>query len=1433
MVAPFVTPEVAPRLTDILSVQPQVGDPYIEGHEKNVRAFQKLPGRIAAAEEDLIAQGLMDAPFSDPVRAALDNFNTRRVARGAAPTSLPESITMLQSGESLEPVNPVPERSWWNLPSNVINDLQDIFTAIPKLPSIMFQQGRQLDQIGPGLQQVMSGDFEKLQEVPLINMIPGTYALSNILSGNIDELARRPVMTALDVAPLAGAKVMPAATKAQLSKRIARTPKLGRSMRGTDEVLAAGRLVSEKIDEGVKAGLTPEKAMEAVRFNEFEVAKSLGTFGDPQSFIGWVANTTPLGTMSDVAKNWARSSRVGQWAQRSVGANARNATMLNNYLDNAAMDLFNPASPGWLPDGEYTRAAAAKLPDGRPSKFHYSVRDVIDFREKYMGDEAFKSAGYQTQAGWIARRKEVTKMMERKGKGDMSGLTPFESQMVADAHTIANKIIMPHTAISPQAYFLNPNQYSFIEMNMRKTEGMELLDADNAMQLHKKRMTATEYGMRRVLADPDTPLSLEFLASDQWRQFMQDPTISMKSKDLVLKTATYRMLDEGIDITSPVNQQMLRRGAVSPEHLSFLDEVSQPHFSRAQILDVIQPRTTKGGRTRVPEELRVMHEAVKRGDWTTAFRDYRDKVRKTRRKAKLPTKPQPLDEWAKLDPPADPMFRALKQASEIGDHLKAEAKLRLDVEQALWRRADKYEVRQAVPARFYPKAEELASKKAEAFAGALTKRLGVDPAEATRLTQHVREGVMGPMEPLYAKAQRMGTTKAQMNALADPIDGQPLFAKTGLDGNAPLPPALDDLLTGFGREAELMWADLKNAGFDPYFVHHVADDAAKMPRVRPKKGKISQAKNRTVMFAPHSDDVAVALTHQQGEWITRHMNDMFIETLAKGDPNMGVSAFAVTRADLEQQLMPQAQYMARNGKISVYDAMEKLINRQFDQFNPGDWLSTGKKGSPWATEQLYMDKSMIKVIEDLATPAQGSALLDPIMATFRTSVLTLSPRWQIYNLLGNAVFMMMERGGKPLKYLKDATDVIRWNKKAADAAAKGIDIPPPPAVMDKISKHFRMSLNQHGREVAEFQGLAGRAVGRHMTDATAEGLRKATKGAKATQDFIVKMNANVDDAYRIMFYLDEMDQAAKKISPKARSQSKLAGRVPEQLAAEQAVRRFMYSWDTMTPFERQAMRMVFPFYGFMGHVMRFAFNYTVDHPLRMAVIAGFARAEIADWQDGVPERFRRGMMFLNPLEPGKKQKGINIAGWNPFSDIGSMLTLSGLLSQVNPLLSTTLEQMGIDPRTGQASLYPTSTYDPETGRLKLANRNFLTAAIENLIPQTQLVTSRLGLNQDLADMERTNPEAKRRLELSSIGVPTLLREVDPSYESMAAEVARRSAYRTEVAQAVRTPGRASAYPQLREVQQQILALQATQPEATARYTPAKVADIQAGILENV
>ncbi len=333
---------------------------------------------------------------------------------------------------------------------------------------------------------------------------------------------------------------------------------------------------------------------------------------------------------------------------------------------------------------------------------------------------------------------------------------------------------------------------------------------------------------------------------------------------------------------------------------------------------------------------------------------------------------------------------------------------------------------------------------------------------------------------------------------------------------------------------------------------------------------------------------------------------------------------------------------------------------------------------------------------------------------------------------------------------------------------------------------------------------------------------KAGQGLRKALDKSFALNEFVDNWYRSMAYLHGKTKAER-------------GGLSETAALEEGVRaanRVLTDWDSLVPFERQILRTVFPFYGWMKHILKFTLSLPVDHPVRLSIIARFADNEIKDEGTGVPERFRQLYHFGTPDQFGNIM-AINYRGTNPFSDVANYTTLAGFFGQLNPLIGGVAEAAGISGASGRADLYPEQTYDPETGKLIAKGGNVLETVATTVLPPLQVLTDRLGMSaDDLRALKINNPQAYRNRVISALGFPALPQKFNLGRETALAEVARRTATNRAYSSALKSGDwrAASRYPQVAPLLRQIAQMDpSTLPllQPMARYTEGQTPSLDA------
>jgi len=600
------------------------------------------------------------------------------------------------------------------------------------------------------------------------------------------------------------------------------------------------------------------------------------------------------------------------------------------------------------------------------------------------------------------------------------------------------------------------------------------------------------------------------------------------------------------------------------------------------------------------------------------------------------------------------------------------------------------------------------------------------------------------------------------------------------------------------------WRDLVEQGVDPVFVHNVSLGRARgmaNPSVGPVPQSLSQVKDRALDFTPSVQDLGVALTHQGLEMLTRRGSEEFIDFIA--------DRYGVTQQALQDIHAGRAAELARvDTTFDPRGHLQRLIDRGWVKFNPEEvgYSWGGSRLNKYQQDVVFIPKAIAKNLKQMHDPASPLiAAMSPITRTFRLSVVGLSPRTQLYNILGGATMLLGETGPSAFKYARQAREWVRNPGSITDEVLRAT-----------IGSEKRALLDDAALAAPRANLLAGRTLGRIWQQ-----IQEARPGGKVRDAFgkvidkSLDLNAFFDDTYRVMGYLYGRDKALTR------------GLTPEmaERAGMELTRKVMMDWTGMTPFERGVLKQIFPFYGFMNHAMRYVMRYPVDHPMRAEIVASFGRAE-ADDSKILPASFLSAL-FFGDMDASGNRNALNTAPINPFGDVANMFTIAGFLGATNPLINTALEQAGLV--RGQAELYPTLRYDPETGRLSASHGNPLMMLLENTIPQTAVLTSLLGLNGEFRDRMQRDPASASRFLASSMGLPILWRSWSIPAEAAKAEVARGKAEDKVRTEALRTGDWTEAlrYPGLRDNYQQLLA---ATPQELAQYQP-QGADIYEAMIE--
>lgn len=562
------------------------------------------------------------------------------------------------------------------------------------------------------------------------------------------------------------------------------------------------------------------------------------------------------------------------------------------------------------------------------------------------------------------------------------------------------------------------------------------------------------------------------------------------------------------------------------------------------------------------------------------------------------------------------------------------------------------------------------------------------------------------------------------------------------------------------REAKESWEAIRSQVPDAIYVHHAPRSKMiheiNFPRIRTAEVTPGSVKQRQVgAFSPSVDNISIALTHEATEMLLSRATTEFLDTV---ESTWG-KTFDQVRSELEGAARIRWE---RDPSRPYLEYLKDMVNERYVTFNRDTLFHNFGTKPPTATQgvnraqELYIARPVAANLDRLKPYNAKSfgAVLDPTLNVFRTSVLPLSPRWHVNNIVGGAI--MLGATTNPLtvwRHLGDAINIIRSDRGA-------------------IPVELRRVLGTANRDVIELNYMGGRTLRRlwdqaqeHFAKNGREGTANAIQGVRNAGSRIVQgsfdANAFVDDMYRTMAYLYGKDKA---------SRGGLSAKAAESAGLNLA-RRTLQAWDEITPLERTILRSIFPFYGFTQHILRFTGKYPFDHPVRTAILSNIARAELEDLGTGLPQAFLEIIPFGKRDEKGN-QLAISTRGLSPFTDVADYFTLSGWVGNVNPAISTLLQQAGIDKLSGQAELFPNLRYDGSTGQLTVGTPNFLGNFATNIIPQSRVLGAMMGWNNEYRELAQSNPDSARRLIQSQLGLPVNLRTFNEPQELMRQEVRR-------------------------------------------------------------
>lgn len=1367
----------------------------------------KARAAMATKEQDVYTPVLQQG-LSDPATVqAIRKLDDIRALRGQMPMSKEQTLNAIKAATPTaesplgQAVADRPtHRGITDIPGNVVRDIRDVLTSIPKLPGEIIRNVQELPQLGERL-AAAEKDPSKLSAVPFVGMIPGVYTLNN-LTRDPGAIIEHPLQTALDVMPYLHAHILPA--PASWVEEAART--------GSELPMKPRSAYADIFPESVVSERT---------------AKRLTGGGKGKANILDLAAATKYGEQLTAARDAARikfrGTAIGNAAHEAFDKMVRTfGTQRAQVMRGLTDFVADPNSP-----------VKNTLLGKQLSGYGDAVSLLQDFNKKYNLD--WVKTNYGDLPAFKRRMSELTDVAEKR-PAEITNLPQHEQEFLADSTAIADDLMNKQTAYGPDS---PPATYGAVDVTLTDgrthTTPMPYKTASDIWRLQEQQHMHEDFlWLEDAVKDPSKYTPQEILDHADQSAALNSGAIKASNKINLITGYVHALNVRGYDARPFLSEiRKMKFGQLPTEAIDLLRNLDQMQGVVPITLDEIRDTMRyedKGGTMRykqsrhLPQPLVELRGMLKLRSYTPeALTDLKAKLNNVHTQAitgKLDNVPEPF------------MGLDIDKANSTIDILRRRQGW-LDAETTRYWRNPNF-------------------SRAEGSWHTLVRNTP-DP----RLVPLIQEQAHGRMVDLAARvtaAMNEADTPPPID-LVDAVRGGETHVLEPYLGVINEGRSMQRLWSDYTREAKRSWQDLA-ATFKPddmpRFIHHVpvaGEKGADIAKVTLGAKRPPATKTRSMDLTPYSRDLMLATNANVMEHLIQKGDSYLLDILKNGDPEQGWMPVITDQRTLLAKMAPliekeKAKMLEEHPSAADVDlyrrASEKVLKRthsmvdidkyrQLELGEPGRAYKTGLHDTaayhPNKLDQQWMPRNLAGALDQYLKPTKVRAVWDPFMSTFRTSALILSPRWQVYNTLGNLFLGTMSSGYKFWTELPKARENLNAIRRGEEASA--------------LPANIRTSLG--GRNMEEAAMTARGSEGWADTAALAGDPGKSaytflhnTLGPafNNVKNYSIKMNAYMDDLTRISVYLAEESKAVKGLNAGknafmedyARSlASKTGGTMPDfrqmtRVQAENAMLEATYNWDQMTPWERSTARNIFPFYGFYSHILRYASRYAFDHPFRMAIFAGFARNELNDWGTGLPDRIHNYFLLNRDRNDKGEVLGINMAGWSPFANTADLFTLSGWVNQVNPLISTLAQQLGVDPRTGEASTYPATAFDPQTGRLELQAPNIAQSALQAFIPQVAGISALTGIGAD-QELKRTNPDAYAASIRSAFGIPSLYRQINVPQEIANTENAALNAAQQAQAQMYRTGQAPPQYPRLAELQGQIEQLQGQNPAAVAPYTP--------------
>jgi hypothetical protein len=387
------------------------------------------------------------------------------------------------------------------------------------------------------------------------------------------------------------------------------------------------------------------------------------------------------------------------------------------------------------------------------------------------------------------------------------------------------------------------------------------------------------------------------------------------------------------------------------------------------------------------------------------------------------------------------------------------------------------------------------------------------------------------------------------------------------------------------------------------------------------------------------------------------------ELAAKSRTTRNMTQYAVDRS-VESLAAASIQVVHEERTNAVVDMVESRFVREMPAVEKGEKAPIPPGWTPWSARrsqilgrldgagnivgptggQLIIPNSVDKVLRQYSAdyshwmPEGMKKMLSP----WKAFVLTLNPRWYVHRIFGNLILSIAD--GVKFQDIAKA-----WGQYRMTPDGRFAEIP-------GIAHNLDPSTDVNG----------GRSL---MHFGTKESLQMAYKenGVKgavgAGRNALFHAHDVIDEFFRAATYDKNIRAGMAPVDAMVRAQRALA------------------DYGNLSPFERQIVGSVLPFYSFEKSMLKVAIKLPYDHPAMVPFMISMGQANRQRQQDEfgavLPSAYSNYMKF-----DGTR---FNLSSLNPLQNASLLTTPQGIASAMNPYLDMVVRDAYGAPKPGTAA----------------------------------------------------------------------------------------------------------------------------------------------------